>query len=37
MQPRQYKLGLGDGCYGPGDIVEISVTPSERFEIAPRI
>jgi hypothetical protein len=26
VEPRQYKLGLGDdGCYGPGDIGEITV------------
>lgn len=25
MQPRRYKLGLGDGCYGPGDINEVTV------------
>jgi hypothetical protein len=25
MEPRRYMLGLGDGCYGPGDIGEITV------------
>jgi hypothetical protein len=25
MEARRYKLGLGDGCYGPGDIGEITV------------
>ena len=25
MEPRRYKLGLGNGCHGPGDIGEITV------------
>lgn len=25
MQQRRYKLGFGDGCYGPGDIGEVTV------------
>ena len=25
MEARRYKLGLGNGCYGPGDIGEITV------------
>ena len=25
MEARRYKLGLGDGCYGPSDIGEITV------------
>jgi hypothetical protein len=31
VEARRYKLGVGDGCYGPGDIGETTVVDEGRY------